>query len=281
MERIAIVTDSTADLPKDLANFYEIKIVPLRVIFGPEVFKDWVEMDNDAFWAKLATSPHHPKTSQPSPADFVEMYEKLKGSYDRIISIHLSSDLSGTFQSAQMAKNMVDGIPIDVFDSRSASMGLGLCVVEAARMVKAGNGVNAIFSRLAFLRDSQRIFLTVDSLDFFQKNGRIGKAAAFLGTILNVKPILTIEDGIVAPVEKVRGKKTLEAIINNMEKVYPAGTPLVAAFLHANAPDSAAELKALVEAKYPLQSTYTGSIGPVIATNTGPGTVGLVFYPAE
>ncbi|HYF95621.1 MAG TPA: DegV family protein [Symbiobacteriaceae bacterium] len=277
---VRIVTDSTSDLPESTLKQYGIEMVPLTVHFGPEAFLDSVEMDAGAFWAKLRTSPHHPKTAQPSPGDFLKVYEKLAGTGDEVISIHISTKLSGTMNSSQIAAQMMPNLKVTHVDTRSATWGLGMMAIEASRMAKAGKSTESIVSAVEAIAQRMHIFFTLDTLEFLQKNGRIGKAQALLGGLLGIKPILQVDrEGVVAPADKVRGKsKVLPRALEMMQERVPAGRRIKVAVLHTQVPDEAQRWLEAISKLYQIDESWFGEVGPVIATNTGPGTVGVCFY---
>lgn len=277
---VRIVTDSTADLPQSVRDEYGISMVPLTVHFGPETFLDVVEMDCDGFWQKLATSPHHPKTAQPSPGDFLKVYEPLVKEGHEIVSIHLSGKLSGTISSGQIAAQMLTGAKITLVDTRSVTLGHGMISIEAARMARAGKSAAEIAAKAMEIADRMNIFFTLDTLEFLQKNGRVGKAQALLGGLLGIKPILQVDkEGLVAPADKVRGKsKVIPRTLELMAERVPAGRRIKVALLHANVPQEAAQWLAVIKEHYTVEESWTAPIGPVIATNAGPGTVGVCFY---
>ncbi|UQZ87261.1 DegV domain-containing protein [Paenibacillus konkukensis] len=187
-----------------------IELIPLKVHFGVETYKDSVDMGPEAFFEKLAASASLPTTSQPSPVEFVEAYKRAGASGASVISIHLSSRMSGTYQSALLAKSMLeeDGCDLSVVDSRTASYGIGMLVVCAAEAAREGRSKEEILEMIDTIRRQTKIYFLVDTLEYLQKGGRIGKAAALLGSLLNIKPILSIsEEGEVFPVDKVRGQK--------------------------------------------------------------------------
>lgn len=277
---VRIVTDSTADLSPAIRQEYGIEMVPLSVHFGPESFMDAVEMKPADFWAKLQTSPHHPKTAQPSPGDFLKVYEPIAAAGDEIVSIHISGKLSGTISSAQIAAQMLPNAKITTVDTRSVTLGLGMMVIEAARMARGGKSGAEIVAKVSAIADRMNIFFTLDTLEFLQKNGRVGRAQALLGGLLGIKPILQVDrDGLVAPADKVRGKsKVVARTLELMQERIPAGRKINLAVLHAQAPEEAAQWLEAVKALYQVQEHWIAEIGPVVATNAGPGTVGVVSY---
>lgn len=273
-----IVSDSTADLPESLIKEYEIEIVPLKVHFVEEVFLDWVELKPEEFYYKLEKADMLPKTSQPSPADFAEKYKEL-GEDETIISIHISSELSGTYQSAIMAKEMLPYMDIHVFDSKLASMAHGMIVIEAAKAVKAGKTKKEVLQLIDNLINRIKIYFIVDTLEYLQKNGRIGRAQAMLGSLLNIKPILTLEDGIVTPKEKARGRtKALDRLIKICKEEYGTERQVKVALVHGNVLDEALKLKEKAEEVFQFDEAIISELGAVIGSHTGPGTVGIVIY---
>jgi DegV family protein with EDD domain len=284
MSNLRIVTDSTADLPDSIRRELGIEMVPLNVHFGPETFRDVVEMSSEQFWAKLQTSPHHPKTSQPSPGDFLEVYERVAASgATEIVSIHISGALSGTIGSAQIAAEMVQDkhqVSISIVDTKSVTYGVGLIAIEAARMVQAGKSRDEVVQWANGAVSRMHVLFTLDTLDFLQKNGRIGKAAALLGGLLNFKPILQIDrEGVVDRVDRVRGKsKVLPRLKELMAERVAPGRTIRCAFMHANAGEEATQWLQEIKQIYNVTEAHVSEIGPVIATNGGPGTIGVAFH---
>lgn len=278
MSKVRVVTDSTADIPAGLRAELGIEMVPLNVHFGGDVFRDQVEIDNDAFWTRLAQSPVHPRTSQPSPGDFLDVYRRAGAEGQAVVSVHISSLLSGTYNSAQIAAGMADGVQVELVDTRSASLGLGLVAVETARMARKGAAAAEVAATARALAEHTHIFFGVDTLEFLAKNGRIGKAQALLGGLLNIKPILKVEDGLVHAADKVRGKsKLLPRVLELLGEKVPHGRKVRVAAVHANVPDEAAHWVTAVKGTYNVVETITAPIGPVIAVHVGPGTVGVVL----
>lgn len=280
MGTVRIVTDSTADLPKELAEKYGVIVVPLKIMFGQEVYRDGVDLDSAAFYNRLTKSALLPTTSQPSPGEFVAVYERLTQKGDSVISIHLSSALSGTFHSAQLAKTMVDSKDIFVIDSRTVSMGLGLIALAAAKAAKEGQTRKEIFTLINDLINKVNVLFVVDNLDYLERGGRIGKAGAMLGSLLNIKPILTFKEGQVTPLEKVRGKsKALDRLVELACASYDPGRRVVCSIVHADDYTSMMKLQEKVSAAYNCAEIIISELGPVVGTHGGPGVVGLVVYP--
>jgi len=282
MGTIRIVTDSTADIPQEIRQELGIEMVPLKVHFGNETYEDGVTIHPKQFYSKLSESQELPTTSQPSPVDFLELYRKLAAEPDtHIISIHLSSAFSGTYQSALLAKSLMeDKANITVVDSKSASYGIGMLVVAAAEAARAGKTADECLEIVRRLRKETKLYFLVDTLEYLQKGGRIGKASAVLGSLLNIKPILTIDDeGVVAPVDKVRGqKKAMARIIELLnEQVRADRVRLIVA--HSNAEQTAKELASMLERQFHSDGVLYTEIGPVIGTHVGPGTVAAFVCP--
>ncbi|HHU30255.1 MAG: DegV family protein [Bacillota bacterium] len=277
---VKIVTDSTADLPPGLAEELNISVVPLKVYFGEEEFLDWIDLDSDNFLEKLAGSEVMPHTSQPSPADFVKIYREIAAESDQLISVHLSAKLSGTYQSAVIAKSELKHLDIEVIDSGLASMALGIVVIEAARAAKAGLAKEDIILQLKDNMAKVKVYFAVDTLEYLQRNGRIGKAAALVGGLLNVKPLLTLSDGVVAPKEKVRGKaKAQERLIDIIGEEFGEEVRGKAVVLHGSELNRALLLKEKLESRYKFSEIFISSIGAVIGTHTGPGVLAVGVLP--
>ncbi|MFZ5595969.1 MAG: DegV family protein [Bacillota bacterium] len=280
MSKISIVTDSTADLPDDIVRRYGITVVPLKVFFGQEVFLDGVEITPDEFFRRQVAGEYS-STSQPSPAEFVEFYKPLVEAEDDIISMHISSHMSGTVQSATLAQKMMDYPFIEVVDSGMVSIALGIHVLNAARAVEEGKSAREIMAAFREMRQKTEVYFMVDSLEYLQRGGRIGKAQAFLGTLLNVKPILTIKSGEIYPFEKVRGRsRAIGRLITILKEKF--GDKKVQCWLtHGNFPEGLEELKAGVTENLNYTEIITGRLGPVVGTHSGPGLVGIVCLPVD
>ncbi|ERI09154.1 DegV family protein [Aneurinibacillus aneurinilyticus] len=281
--KLYIVTDSTADIPKELAAELDIHIVPLKVHIGDMTYLDGVTLSTGEFYEKLAQADKLPRTSQPSPADFVDVYESLAAREEdgEVISIHLSSALSGTYQTANLAKDMVrEKINVHAIDSRTASYALGAIVVAVARAARVGNGLQYCLDLTQRLIANHKAFFVMDTLMYLQKGGRIGKASAVLGSLLNVKPILTFDEaGEVAAVEKVRGKKKAVGRIVDLINEYAAGEPVVASVVHATSHEEAEALKVRVaETLNITEDIVVTELGPVIGTYGGPGLLAVMLY---
>ena len=277
----AVVVDSTADFPEAQQHYPNWRIVPLYVRFGTKSFRDYVELGPDDFYARLRGSPVMPTTSQPTPADFHAVYEELAG-YDRVYSLHIAGTLSGTVESARAASQEF-GDRIRVVDTETASAAVAMLGLSIQRRLERGTTdeeVEALVER--HRRDTQLIF-TLDTLDYLARGGRIGRAAAWAGQLLKVKPILTIREGEVVPLKRVRGnRRAFEEFIAAFEAGSSDGPNLRVAIVHADAPDRADALRELVRRTRPqAQLELVTSLGPVVGTHAGPGTVGLFWFQDE
>lgn len=280
MGKVKVVTDSTADLPKSLAEQLDITVVPLKVLFGEnESYDDGVDIQAKEFYAKLSATNIIPTTSQPTPYQFEEVYKELVKEDDatHIFSIHLSSKLSGTYQSAFIASDMVkENIDVMVVDTKKASYAIGIIVVEIAKLANNGATKEQCIERLNELLNDTTVYFIVNTLEYLQKNGRIGKASAVLGSMLKIKPILSLsKDGEVYPVDKVRGsKKALAKIYDFLEKDYGKEKVHVG-ISHAASKEVASELMAEIRGRFNISSEVITDIGPVIGAHVGPGAVAI------
>ncbi|MCU6708941.1 DegV family protein [Paenibacillus sp. J5C_2022] len=283
MGNVRIVTDSTSDIPRQVRERLGITMVPLKVHFGEDTYQDAVTIEAEQFYSKLKSSSALPTTSQPSPVEFSEVYERLleEDPEGPIISIHLAAILSGTYQSATIAQSMLedgDG-DIAVVDSKSASYGIGMQVVKAAELAAAGESKEVILAELERLRSGVQLYFLVDTLDYLHKGGRIGRASAVLGSLLNIKPILSLdENGGVYSVDKVRGSKKAVSRIVAMLKDSFGDDPVGMVMAWTDVPGSAAELEERLKAEMNVQETGYTTVGSVIGTHTGPGTSAVFMY---
>ena len=274
---IQIVTDSSAYLPADLVQQHHIHVIPLKVHFGEQTYRDEIDLSHEEFYRMLAEAETLPTTSQPSAGEFFDLYSKLSKDGHEIISIHISSKLSGTISSAQSAKEMLPEAKISIIDSASTAMGLGLMALTAARAAEEGKTAAEIVAAVEKMIKAMNVVFVVDTLEYLQKGGRIGGAAALVGTLLKVKPILCLKDGRIEPLDKVRSKrKALARLLEVTEECVEPGTPVRVAVLHAQVPDEARELEKKVRARFDCAEYYFAELGPVLGTHTGPGVVGLV-----
>ncbi len=280
MAKVAVVTDSTSDLNSELAKQYNIRVVPLNVHFHDEMYKDGIDLDSAAFFQKLQNAPVPPRTSQPSPGDFHKLYKSLfSAGYQGIISIHISKELSGTWQSACIARDMLPEQDIRIVNSQSASMGIGIIVLNTAQKLAQGATLEEAVSYAQQLVGGQRVLFGVDTLEYLHRNGRIGRAAKLIGGLLNVKPVLCIDDeGFVAALVKLRGKnKFIPFLLQEAENfIRGYSGPVDVAVLHAQNPQLAQELAQEAKARIAVRNVYTSEIGSVIGTHAGPGAIGII-----
>ncbi|MDZ7704606.1 MAG: DegV family protein [Trueperaceae bacterium] len=279
--KLAIVTDSTCDLTADTLKQLDIWRVPLYVHFKGETKKDWIEINPSVIVEGVREGADMPSTSQPSPQDFTDIYQQIRDTgADQILCLTISSGLSGTYQSATIAAKESD-TPVTVFDSRATSVGLGMMVRRAAALRDQDKPLGEIMKELERIRDKAFIRFSVDSLDFLRKNGRIGGASALLGSLLNLKPILTVVDGKVEPAGRARGnKRALKEVVDAVEAYANSHGRPVVHFLHVLAEESAGMLRDALDKRnirYVDAGTY--QIGAVVASHVGPGTYGLYAYP--
>lgn len=285
MSKVRVVTDSTADLPRELLEQLKIAVVPLKIIVDGETYRDGVDLTPKEFFQRLPFTKELPSTSQPSPGDFVATYERLRDEgAEKIICIHLSGGLSGAVGAARLAGNLVDGVEIEVIDSYSASVGLGLIVLSAARAAQNGATGDEVVALVNNLVQKVQVYFVLDTLEYLQKGGRIGRAEAFLGSLLNIKPILSLVDGIITPVDKVRGQsKAIERTIE-LIKQSSGGKRLEVAMVHANNFSDVMRLHERVVSEFKcceLCELIISEVSPVLGTHVGPGLVGIGFYPID
>ena len=276
---VRVVTDSTADLPPALALEMGITVVPLNVHFGDEVFTDGVTIHADEFYQRLVSSSNLPKTSQPAIGAFLETYQQLLTSADGIVSIHISSQVSGTVNAAQLAVSELGSTSIVVVDTLQASLALGLIAVAAAKVAQNGGSLSEVVAEAQSASQRARFFGLVETLEYLEKGGRIGKAQALLGSLLRIKPILTMREGIAHPVEKVRTRaKGLERIAAIAAELAPLEA------IGVMSSDVAEESKLIVDA---LTKHIHGSapvvsrFGPILGTYLGPGSLGVAVLRAK
>src|SRR5262245_50230872 len=272
---IRVVTDSACDLPDGLIDALGIEVVPLTIRFGAEEFVDRTDLTPDEFWRRLEESPALPETAAPSPGAFESVFRDLAGrGATGIVCVNLSSHLSGTMQSAQVAAAaVVDACPVQVIDSRSASMGQGNLCLTAARRAADGDTLESIVTEVVDRRERTRLYATLDTLEHIRKSGRIGNARALLGSVLSIKPVIEIRGGIVEEVGRVRTRsKALKEVAAKAAETKMEHL----AVLHGNAPDLE-ELLELLAPIFPRDEIITGIVGPVIGTHAGPRVIGVSF----
>ncbi|WP_339147869.1 MULTISPECIES: DegV family protein [unclassified Sutcliffiella] len=277
--KTAIVTDSTAYIPAEIRAKHDIHMIPLNVIFGNESYQEEVDIKVDQFYEEVKNSRDLPSTSQPAIGEFVALYEKLAKEYDAVVSIHLSSGISGTYQGAAAAGDMVEGIQVYAYDSEISCMVQGLYVLEAAEMAAEGKDPEQIIERMDVMKESIRAYFMVDDLSHLQRGGRLSSAQAIVGSLLQVKPLLHFVDTKIVPFEKIRTrKKAVKRIHDLLDEVASEQVPMRAVVIHANRETEAQEMKKELEQKYPHVEFFLSYFGPVIGTHLGEGALGLGWY---
>ena len=277
---VKIVTDSLSDIVSDIAGELGITVVPLYVRFGEKVLRDRVEITTDEFYHRLVHGDVLPTTTQPPPGDFLEVYGQLAKETDEILVIVVSSKLSGTYQSALQAKSMVEGkCRIEVIDSETVIMGLGLIVLSAAKAARDGAGLDDLVDLVRGAMPRSHAIMSFDTLKYLAKGGRIGRAQGLLGSILSFKPILTVKEGEVSPVTKVRTKAAGMDYLCNFVAGFSKIEEL--AVEYATTPDDADELIKRVSSFFPEERIYRSTVSPVIGTYTGPNVLSVSVLAAK
>jgi fatty acid kinase fatty acid binding subunit len=280
-ENTAIVLDSTSDLFDARDRHSNMRIVPLYVLFDGEALRDHIDIGPAAFYERLASSKTLPTTSQPTPADFLACYEELRAAgFARIWSLHLTSKLSGTYESAVRAAEQLGGDIVRVVDTETASLACALLAEAIDRRLERGTTDEEVEELVARFKDVNRVVFTVDTLEYLQKGGRIGKAQALAGSLLHVKPILSIRDGVVEPIGRVRGR---QKAIEEFSKLFAAetedGDGLRLAIAHANAPEWVDVLTEMAHRVRPRSTVeLVETLGAVVGAHAGPGAVGFFWF---
>ena len=279
---LRIVTDGAADVPAGWEKEFDIKIIPINIHFGEKTFIQYVDMDFDSFYKEVGTNKNHPKTSQPSPHQFTEFYKNNFQKGETILSIHVTSKLSGTYASCVAAAEELKGeYNVIPFDSQGGSMGIAFLCRAARQMERAGKSVTEIVKALESLRDQVLIILTLDTLEFAKRSGRVGTLSAALASVLNVKPIALLRDGLVHMVEKVRTRKAALARVIEMGKETFGNRPVSLGVVHARDLESGQALLEDAKKSFNVKDAELTDLSVSLAINFGPGTLGLVLYPAE
>ncbi|HNZ08884.1 MAG TPA: DegV family protein [Bacillota bacterium] len=283
-EKIALVTDSLSDLIPEIVEKYKVTVVPISIHFGSESFKDRVDITDEEFFERLKTSDVMPKTSQPTPNDFEKVYKELLEENDHVISLHISNKLSGTVQSAFMARQDFPEEQqgrIHVIDTLTGAMGEGLIVNAAGESIEKGSMVDEVLSRIKRAIDTSGIIWIPGSLKYLQKNGRIGGASALIGSILNIKPLIGCKESVYT-VEKIRGlKNAVPKFIDYMKKKISPATKIVACIINNNMPKEAAELERAVKDNFNVTKMFHSGMGAGIGSHIGPDSFGVAWYAAE
>ena len=278
MSKFAIVTDSTSGIPDDVLSQYDIRVAPQVLIWGDETFQDGVDITPTQFYQRLAKSTVNPTTSQVTPSSFLKIFQELQAEGKDALAILVSTKLSGTVPSANQAMELMPGVRVEIVDSNTIAMALGFVVLAAARAAAQGASLEECKAVADKARTITGVVFAVDTLEFLHRGGRIGGGSRFLGTALNIKPILEIAGGRVEAVERVRTRrKSLSRLVELIEERVAGRSPLRLATLHANAPEDAKALLDEAAARLGAVESIFSEVSPVIGTHAGPGTVGLAF----
>jgi len=275
---IKVVTDSTSDLPPELAAQHEITVVPCLVHFGQQTFREGVDMSHAEFYRRLVEGPGLPTTSSPGPGVFEQVYRELAVQTDQIVSIHLSAKLSGVYNAARLGAEQVAGTEIAMVDGNTVSMGLGWLAVMAARAVRAGHSLDEVVRLIEAARSRVHVFALLDTLEYLRRGGRVGRVVAVLGALLEVKPLLSIDEGEVVPLGRVRSRR--KAVEQLMAQVAELGPLADLAVLHSRAIEAAEAFADQLAAFFPRERMVIAEVGTVIGTHVGPNGLGIACVTA-
>lgn len=278
MQKIKIVTDSTIDISKEIIEEHDITVVPLSITINEKNYTDGVDLTPDNFIKMMSQSKELPKSSQPPVGEFLRVYDELSKDGSSIVSIHMTKGMSGTVQSAQTAAQMAKA-DVTVIDSMFISKALSFQVLESARMAKEGASKEQILQRIEEVRNQTKLYISVDTLENLVKGGRIGRGKALIGSLLNIKPIASLQDGVYTPVGKVRShSQAVKYLAKQFAEDVKGKTVKSVGIAHADAHDFATKLKQAVQDIYPNCKVDISFTTPVISTHTGAGAVGFMFY---
>jgi DegV family protein with EDD domain len=279
---IRIVTDGAADMPEEWLKEFDINVIPINIHFGEKTYLQNVDLDRDGFYQLVDETRKIPKTSQPTPHQFGEFYKKIAETGDTILSIHITSKLSGTYESAvAAARELERKFKVIPFDSMCGSVGIGMLCREARLAEREGLALEDILKRIEDLREKIDIYLTLDTLEYARMSGRVGAMQAALASLLNVKPIATLGDGVISITEKVRTRSASIERLINMAKDKVGDNPINLAVVHARDPQSGQALLEKALNTFNVKESNLVDLSISIAANLGPGTVGLIFHPAS
>lgn len=277
--KITLITDSTCDLHPKFLEEQGIKFAPLKVLFGEKEYVDKVDLTNPEFYGIMRSSKDLPTTSQVNPGEFYELFSKEIEAGNIVLGIFLSSELSGTFNSAVVAKEMLENEHIHLIDSRTVSFALGLMVIEIKKMIDDGASIDQILEKSKAMIERSQLYGMLDTLENLKKGGRLSAGKAVIGNMLNLKPIIEVKEGIVNVAEKARGsKKGLAWMLEQLETAHPEKKIDEMAVAHANSPEKAAELIQLLKERFDIGSVHEIEIGSVVGTHAGEGAVGIAFF---
>jgi DegV family protein with EDD domain len=281
-QKIAVVTDSTAYIPQEALGGLNIPVIPLWLLWGDERFRDGVDIDPPTFYNRLREATMFPTTSQPSAGEFAEFFRQAGIGAAAVVGVFISSKLSGTVPNALAAQEQLPELTIRVVDSLSTTMGLGFCVLAAARAAAAGKSLDEVVAAAEEVRDRVHVLFAVDTLEYLYRGGRIGGAKRLLGTALSIKPLLHLEDGCVEPLAQVRTKRKAIAQMLQVAEERLGGKQMAGvAILDVDSPDEGDAVAEQTRERFGVSPVYRTAVSPVIGTHAGPGTVGIAFYAVE
>jgi DegV family protein with EDD domain len=280
MSKIAIVTDSTSDIPKDISKNLNIIVVPLTVIFEKESFlDDGKDITIGDFYKKIRTVEKLPTTTQPTPKDFIKIYSDILKEYDSIISIHISKKMSGTINSAELAKKELPGKDIEIIDTGFVHLPLGFIAMSAGQLAKEGKSKQEILKNISDLKSKIKVLIIPSTLEYLKKGGRIGKAKGLIASILEIKPILTLHDGEVSQFKTTRRwNQAKSELIQSMKNMVKNPQNLIISIGDSDAKEDASEMEERIKAEFHPKKIYRVDIGVVVGTHLGPGGIGITFY---
>jgi len=278
MSKILVVTDSSATVPADLAEELGIQVVPIILNMNGRTYRDSIDITPTEVYRRLRTSEQLPTTAAPSVGDFLRVYASAAQQVPGIVSIHLPPDLSATYNVARTSSELVDGVPISVVDSRSVAMGQGFVVLEAARAAAAGAHLDAVVARAEQVARQVHVLAALDTLKYLHRGGRIGAAAALMGSVLQLKPVLYVADGTVSPFAKPRTKSRAVRVMVDEIARRVEGRPLHVSVFHADVPDEAEALRRTIDERFDCVELYITEFTPVMGVHAGAGVLGVAFY---
>lgn len=277
---IKIVTDSTNNLPQDVLDRYDIRIAPITIQFKEETYEEGIDIDRDLFYRKIEEMGIIPTSSQPTPAWFARFYQELANQGHSILVITITGKHSGTYDSAVLAKDMIPEADVEIFDSLSISLGTGWMVLEAARAIEDGQDRSRILDRLKEIRDRAHLLITPATLKYLQMSGRVGRLQGALASLLNVKPIIELKDGVLEAMENVRTRsKAVARVVEVLENAVGTTNPVNMAVIHARAIEDGRKLMEMVKVRFNVREILMGDLVCSLAVHGGPGILGLFAYP--
>ena len=286
MPKLAIVTDSVVSIPERLLEELKVNVVPYYIHRGNEVWRDLVTIDRETFYRWLPTAEQLPQTASPGPGDYISVYQRLaeEEGVDEIVSIHMTSKGSGAYQAAMAARsNLAEILPklkIEVIDTLNASMCHGWMVIEAARLVLSKKSLAEVVEKVKSMMPITRMIHTADTLKYLYMGGRIGKAKHLVGSLLNIKPIVGMENGIIIPLGTARSRRQAYQMMVEMVGKVVGSSKVKVAYVHASAQEEAQKIKELFELRLDIAESMIAELSPALGVHTGPGTAGVCYYPA-